>query len=169
MAAGGALLLIILLNRPGEAQSTKTRPQFEVASIKPSPDHLPIESMSLFDVRWVARRARNGLFNLQNVTLLGLIVAAYDVNEFQIVGGPSWLNYDEYEVAAKAEGRATFSQMKPMLQSLLSDRFKLAFHRETRELPVYQLVVAKRGPKIAPTKGPVEVLVLDHGEKPTPN
>jgi uncharacterized protein (TIGR03435 family) len=153
-AAGAALLLvaIMLLTSQIQAQSTETRVQFEVASVTPSPDHRPINSMSLYGVRWVARRARNGRFTLQNVTLLGLIAAAYDVNDFQIAGGPSWMNYDEYEVIAKAEDRATFGQMKPMLQSLLADRFKLAFHRETRELPVYRLVVAKRGLKIVPAK-----------------
>jgi uncharacterized protein (TIGR03435 family) len=153
-AAGGGLLLvvIVLLASPGQAQSTETRAQFEVASVKPSPDHRPINSMSLYGVRWVARRDRNGRFTLQNATLPGLIAAAYEANDFQIAGRPSWMNYDEYEAIAKAEDRATFGQMKPMLQSLLADRFKLAFHRETRELPVYQLVAAKRGLKIVPAK-----------------
>jgi hypothetical protein len=67
---GALLVLIGLLNRPGQAQSAVTRPQFDVASVKPSPDHLPITGMSLYGARWVARRARNGRFTLQNVTLL---------------------------------------------------------------------------------------------------
>src|SRR5580692_8841351 len=59
---------------------------------------------------------------------------------------------DGYDVVAKAGRDTTYSQMKPMLQSLLADRFKLKLHRANRELPVYELSVMKGGPKIVLAK-----------------
>jgi uncharacterized protein (TIGR03435 family) len=67
------------------------------------------------------------------------------VQESQIVGGPKWVGEDRYEIDAKAAGPAGDDELMAMLQSLLSERFKLAFHRETRELPGYALVVGKSG------------------------
>jgi uncharacterized protein (TIGR03435 family) len=100
----------------------------------------------------MARSSSHGQFSLVMVTLKGLVLAAYDVNDFQVIGGPAWMDINGYDVVAKAGRDATYSQMKPMLQSLLADRFKLKLHRETRELPVYELSVAKGGPKIVPAK-----------------
>src|SRR4029453_8789010 len=71
---------------------------------------------------------------------------------FQIIGGPAWMNSDQYDLDARAGGEATIDQMRPMLQSLLADRFTLRLRRETRPLPVYELVAAKNGLKIAPMK-----------------
>jgi uncharacterized protein (TIGR03435 family) len=131
----------------GQASSA----QFEVASIKPTEDHVPA-SMSLGYARNGVRRARNGRLTLYYATLQALVVTAYKVNQFQIAGGPSWLSSDEYEVIAKTEASATPDRIRQMLQSLLAERFKLKLHRETRELPIYELTVAKGGPKLVPTK-----------------
>jgi uncharacterized protein (TIGR03435 family) len=81
-----------------------------------------------------------------------LIQVAYNVKEFQILGAPSWAKSDRYDVDARAEGDATIDQMRPMLQSLLTDRFRLTLRRETRQVPVYELVPFRNGLKIAPTK-----------------
>jgi uncharacterized protein (TIGR03435 family) len=75
------------------------------------------------------------------------IRGAYDVQESQIVGGPKWAGEDRYDIDAKAAGPAGDRELMEMLRSLLSERFKLAFHRETRELPGYALVVGKSGLK----------------------
>jgi uncharacterized protein (TIGR03435 family) len=69
------------------------------------------------------------------------------VQESQIVGGPKWAGEDRYDIDAKAAGPAGDRELMLMLRSLLSERFKLAFHRDTRELPGYALVVAKSGLK----------------------
>jgi uncharacterized protein (TIGR03435 family) len=70
-----------------------------------------------------------------------------------VEGGPAWLKSDRYEIVAKAAGDASPDMMNgPMLQSLLEDRFKLRLHRETREIPVYALTVAKGGAKLHPFK-----------------
>ncbi len=95
-----------------------------------------------------------------------LIQLAYGATDFQIVGEPPWANSDGYDVTAKAEGNLNFEQMRPMLQSLLTDRFKLKFHRETKDLPVYELTVAKGGLKIAPGKDGNCVEVEPNGPRP---
>ena len=74
---------------------------------------------------------------------------------FPISGGPGWLDSDHYDITAKAEGNPPLeTMMGPMLQSLLEDRFKLKLHRETREVPVYALTVAKAGLKLKPLDKP---------------
>ncbi len=68
-----------------------------------------------------------------------------------VEGGPAWLKSDRYEIVAKAAGDTSQDTMNgPMLQALLEDRFKLKVHRETREIPVYALTVAKAGPEPHP-------------------
>jgi bla regulator protein blaR1 len=68
----------------------------------------------------------------------------------QIVGGPSWIDSVGYDIEAEPEHKPDPQHMWLMLQNLLADRFKLALHRETRDLPVYVLTAAKRGFKLAP-------------------
>jgi len=81
-----------------------------------------------------------------------LIAVAYKRRDrwFEIVGGPTWMDSDGYDVNAKASGDASNEQMYPMLQNLLADRFHLALRRETRELPVFALSVGKSGLKLPP-------------------
>ena len=92
-----------------------------------------------------------GRFRLTAVPTRTLIQLAYGVREFQIVGEPSWVNEERYDVEARAEGITSFNQMRPMLQALLADRFKLAVRRDTRTGRVYELVPARGGLKITPT------------------
>jgi uncharacterized protein (TIGR03435 family) len=95
-----------------------------------------------------------------------LIQLAYGVKQIQIVGAPSWAHSDLYRIDAKASSDATFEQMRPMLQSLLTDRFKLKFRREVREATVYELVIAKGGPRIEPVKAGNCVTVDPNGPLP---
>ncbi len=81
-----------------------------------------------------------------------LIQRAYGVQSFQVVGGPSWVSTDGYDIEAKPEGNTDQKRMWLMVQTLLADRFKLAMHRETRDLPVYDLLVVKGGPKLPPPR-----------------
>jgi uncharacterized protein (TIGR03435 family) len=83
-----------------------------------------------------------------------LMLNAYGVQSFQIVGGPAWLESEGYNIDAKAPGSASQRQVFLMLQSLLEDRFHLKVHRETKDLPAYALVAAKGGFKLpAPKEG----------------
>jgi uncharacterized protein (TIGR03435 family) len=96
-----------------------------------------------------------------------LIELAYNVRDFQIQNLPSWGTSEKYEVIAKARDNATFEQMRPMLRSLLADRFQLALHRETRELPIYRLTIAKGGLRIVGAKeGSCITLDPDHPQPP---
>ena len=82
-----------------------------------------------------------------------VIQVAYGVEDYQVTGGPSWLSTDRYDIEAKSEDPAAGKpEMTVMLQSLLADRFKLKFRRETRDVPVYDLVVGKSGLKVKPLK-----------------
>lgn len=80
---------------------------------------------------------------------LNFIINAYDVRDYQIIGAPAWMSSDFYDINAKADG-ATEKQMMQMLQSLLEDRFKLKFHRESRVLPIFTLTATKSGIKMQP-------------------
>lgn len=104
---------------------------------------------------------RNGMFtvvpacHLERRTLRDLVIFAYRVQDFQVTGGPGWVDSDRYNIDAKAGRPPAFDQeyvtlQYRRLQTLLRDRFNLTIHRETRELPVYELTVAKGGPKLQP-------------------
>ncbi|HEU5020611.1 MAG TPA: TIGR03435 family protein, partial [Bryobacteraceae bacterium] len=81
-------------------------------------------------------------------TLRMFVKYAYDLEDPQLSGGPAWLDRDIYAINARANRRVAAGELKQMLQSLLTDRFRLTVHRETRELPVYLLVLAKSGSKL---------------------
>jgi uncharacterized protein (TIGR03435 family) len=113
-------------------------PSFEVASIKSSnsADRRPMYHVS------------GGRFAAANVTVKSLIETAYGIKDFQISGGPGWMGSDLFDINAEAESPVHMDQFATMLQSLLAERFHLIVRRETRQMPVYALVVAKTGPKV---------------------
>jgi uncharacterized protein (TIGR03435 family) len=132
-------IAIGLLNVPhGQAQSqpATTRPEFEVASIKLNKSgELSAELGPIGD----------GRFSTTNLPLRDLITLAYRLQEFQLSGEPGWLRSERYDIQAKAEAKAGSDDLTAMLQPLFEDRLQLKYHWETRELPVYALVVAKPG------------------------
>jgi uncharacterized protein (TIGR03435 family) len=138
------VILAMILNAPPSwAQPPAARSEFEVASIKPN--------VSGDLGRYI--RPAAGRFTVSNMTVKDLLAIAYQVRDFQVSGGPGWINSDHYDIEAKADRNATPKHMaEQMLQALLEDRFKLKVHRETKELPVYELTVAKNGLKIHPAK-----------------
>jgi uncharacterized protein (TIGR03435 family) len=81
------------------------------------------------------------------MSLKNLLMNAYDVKGFQIAG-PAWLDTERFDITAVMPPETTKEQFRVMLQNLLSERFKLTIHRETKELPMYSLVVARNGPKL---------------------
>jgi uncharacterized protein (TIGR03435 family) len=81
-----------------------------------------------------------------------LIERAYGMNEYQI-SGPDWLKGPKYEVKAKLSPGMPREEVAAAMRTLLADRFKMVAHRETRELPLYELVVAKGGSKLKPAEG----------------
>jgi uncharacterized protein (TIGR03435 family) len=143
-----------LLNIPQiRAQSTPTTgtpaASFEVAAIKPNRSG---------DWR-VMMGFRPGGFRATGIWVRQVITLAYDVRDFQVTGGPSWIDSERYDIQAKEPDWVAAKMQKlsqdqreelsrSMLQSLLADRFKLKLRHETKELPAYALVVAKGGPKL---------------------
>jgi uncharacterized protein (TIGR03435 family) len=88
-----------------------------------------------------------------------MILEAYHVPQYQLSGGPGWLESDRFSIEAKTESHADENQLRLMLRTLLGQRFKLVVHREVREMSTYALVVGKGGPRL---------LELKEGE-PTPS
>lgn len=124
---------------------------FEVASVKPSNPN-PTGPLGATPMVLPAL----GRLTAQNVTLRMLVMTAYNRQPFEMVGGPAWWNQNKYDITAKAEdGSAKLDDMRLMLRGLLADRFKLKAHTETREVPIYSLVLArgdgKLGPKMKPS------------------
>jgi uncharacterized protein (TIGR03435 family) len=132
------------------AQSTAQTPPvtFEVTSVKPSN---PSATGVLGSIPMLMPQGGGGL-TASNMPLRMLVRMAYGVQDFQIVGGPTWQTSNKFDIVAKAtDGTATGMQdLLPMLKSLLADRFKLKTHTETRELPTYALVVARSDGKLGP-------------------
>ena len=126
--------------------TAQSRPSFEVASIRPS--NAPAN-----EGNWSPPNA--GKFNAHNLTLERLMMFAYGIDANQIVNKPPWLEADRFDVAAKPSGGIALSreELKPLLQSLLQERFGLVTHTETRLMPGYAIVIAKGGPRLQPTKG----------------
>jgi uncharacterized protein (TIGR03435 family) len=101
----------------------------------------------------IVRPSANGRLTATNVPLRVLVRFAYGVQDFQIEGGPSWQMSSRFDISAKApEGSA--QAILPMMKTLLTDRFKLKMHTETKEMPVYALVVARSDQKLGPDLKP---------------
>jgi uncharacterized protein (TIGR03435 family) len=111
--------------------------KFDVASIKPANSGRP--GMSI--------QTETGRFKAINATVSFLIQYAYGIKDFQLSGGPGWIGSDTFDIDATGE-KADDRQFPQMMRGLLADRFQLKFHQETRTLPVYDLVVAKDGPRL---------------------
>ena len=120
---------------------------FEVASVKMAGQDQPAVMSARKRTAGMPASGNPTLFTRRNATLSSLILAAYGLQPQQLVG-PDWLTTQRYEIEARAPEGATPEQQLVMLQSLLAERFQLKSHRETRELPVYELVVAKGGSKL---------------------
>jgi len=127
------------VNSPGEGN---TAPGFDVASIKPvAPGSRITPSRSL------PGRA----VDLHNITVEELIVNAWHIFPYQIFGAPAWTRTAAYDISAKPATAAKPSDVNLMLQALLKDRFGLAMHHETRILPIYALVLARKDRTLGPS------------------
>jgi uncharacterized protein (TIGR03435 family) len=140
--------------QPSHAPTSEPKPKFEVASIKP--DKSGGRNISF-------RIGPGGRIHAINISPKLLIETAYGVKDFQLTGGPKWIDSTRYDIEAKAADSVARNivklsqdeqgkQLRLMLQALLSERFKLMLSHTTKELPIYALVVAKHGPKIHPAR-----------------
>jgi uncharacterized protein (TIGR03435 family) len=121
------------------------KPEFAVATIKPSRPDAPRGGYGI----------RGQDVTTTNVTVSWMIKLAYNVHANQISRAPAWVDSERYDTVGRSDtpGEPSRDQMKLMIQKLLVDRFQLRFHTEKKELPVYAMVVAKGGPKIAVSAG----------------
>jgi uncharacterized protein (TIGR03435 family) len=125
---------------------TAKRLEFEVASVKPSKPGA---------AGGIIKPLPGGqTYIATNAPVKLMIKLMFHLNDQQISGGPGWLENDLYDVEAKADGPHTIDELHVMFQNLLIDRFKLKFHKETRMLPAYELVVDKSGPKLTENTSP---------------
>jgi uncharacterized protein (TIGR03435 family) len=138
-------LMLVATAAMGLAQDA-ARPQFEVASIKPNHSG---------DMRMGVAMEPGGRLVATNVPVKMLIRMAYQLKDNQISGLPAWADSDRFDITAKPENGASIKtdDIRLMEQALLADRFKLTFHKETKELPIYALVVSRGGLKMAVSKG----------------
>jgi uncharacterized protein (TIGR03435 family) len=144
--AGAAISIALLAPTPLSGQDTNSRPAFEVASVKlAGPNENPM-GRGIFTFP-------GGRITANKCTLAKLIEEAFDIQPFQLSGGPHWINNDRYDIVAKPPASSQSSRANPtepktsmnaeqrqMLQTLLVDRFRLRYHTETKEGPVYLLV-----------------------------
>jgi len=144
------ILFGIANNSQGRAQSDSGA-TFEVASIRPAAPQTGIHqggpAMTGRKKSLGGVRSDPGRVTATNITLRQLLQRAYKVRSQQVTG-PSWLDSDRFDIAAKLPEGATNDQVPVMLQNLIIERFKLALHLEKKEMPVYALVVGKNGPKL---------------------
>ena len=155
LVAGAAALLAPAALR-AQAPTARSRPEFEVASIRenktgePAYSNFPLGPGPQFD-------AKGGLLLAKDMLLLQYIVFAYKPDMFQIqefrAKLPDWARATRYDIEARADGSPTKDDMRLMMQSLLEERFHMVVHRETRDEPVFTVVLAKpgaTGPRLKP-------------------
>jgi uncharacterized protein (TIGR03435 family) len=122
-----------------EAQS------FQAATIKPGETARPLRSSLGI--------TPEGRFRATNTTLRRLVIFAFDLQGYQVFGGPGWMDSDTFDIEAMLQSGATPEQARLMLRTLLAERFKLTFHRETREMPVFALTIVKEGEQTVGSEG----------------
>jgi uncharacterized protein (TIGR03435 family) len=150
MNAGTGMAAILISAAFLCGQTSPPSPAFEAASIKPS---APGD-------RSVINRSAGGRFTADKASLRVLVKWAYELTDDELEGGPKWTDSDRYDIVATPEQDAgnepvaRDGQIRMMVRSLLADRFKLAMHREAREMPAYVLSVSKDGPKLTATTYP---------------
>jgi bla regulator protein BlaR1 len=160
------VLIIDHVEKPAELETEDTgpsTPSFQTVSIKVNKTGEPMGAFSISGRPAVAIAWKSDRFMATNFTLSMLIRVAYDLQDDQITGGPSWLSAERYDIDARMD-KSTVDEVQNlgpdqgnlerirMMQALIADQFRLSLHRETRELPVYELVIAKNGPKIQEAK-----------------
>jgi uncharacterized protein (TIGR03435 family) len=144
-----ALITAIVLPAVIAAQSSPSpsdpKAQFEIASMRRYDPNTRIMVMRMLP----------GRFEATGVTVHQLLRQALGgAQEYQVAGGPEWVNTERFVIAAKAPDGAPSNAMRTMLLNLLRDRFQLAIHSEVRELPVYNLVLARQDGRLGPALRP---------------
>jgi uncharacterized protein (TIGR03435 family) len=130
---------------PPKLMAADADPSFEVATIKPN-------DSGATSMQQLTLNGRN--FQTRAASLEDLISFSYEVQAKQIVGGPDWISKDRFDIAAvpDQEGAPNPQQIRTMIRKLLTERFKLTFHRDKRDLSAFVVTVGKGGEKLTPTQ-----------------
>ena len=140
-----AILIVAILGTCSIA-AQQSVPTFDVASVKPQE-----EPMSVTYAAAAAPRLRpGGVFSASHATVSALILYAYNLQPFQLTGGPDWARRDHFEISARAAADASAEQVRRMVQALLEERFKLVVHTEQRDIRFQALVPARPGGGLGP-------------------
>src|SRR5215470_16188126 len=142
----GAGLLILfsaaLFGQAGSADSGPSGPAFEAADLHVSPK-VRVPSMA-------AGGLRGTRYLVRQATMVDLISLAYGIDNNKILGGPSWLDLDRFDLSARAPSGSTPEQARLMLQTLLAERFSLKIHKDSKELPGFVLSAGNGKPNMKP-------------------
>ena len=146
LMAHGGMAQTVEKTQPVKMMAADAHPAFEVAAIKPSD---PRESANGF-------HAEGRQVSIANQSVAKMVMFAYAVQQSQVVNLPEWASTTRYDVSGvpDLEGAPNLVQLREMIQKLLFDRFGLVLHRETRELPVYAITLAKGGAKLTSAADP---------------
>jgi uncharacterized protein (TIGR03435 family) len=143
--SASACLGLATLNAWGQAPVSA--PSFEVASIKPAPPITAIAAQIQAGKMHVGMSVDGARVDIGFMSVGDLLTLAFKVKPYQITG-PDSMRQDRWDILARIPEGVSKDQVPEMLQALLTERFKLAVHRDTKDLPVYALVVGKNGPKM---------------------
>lgn len=143
--AGAGLLIAASAFSQTPAAETKPPLQFEVATIKPAPP--PNPAMFREGKLHVGMNVDAARVDIGFMSLADLIPMAFKVKSYQ-VSGPDWMAAQRFDILAKMPEGTTKDDVPQMMQALLADRFKMTFHRESKDQSVYALVIGKNGPKL---------------------
>jgi uncharacterized protein (TIGR03435 family) len=145
MRTAVALSLLGFSSMSGLCQQTTNQPSFDIADVHVSPRSDWVKAPSrAFQGGYLA----GDRYELRRATMLDLIRTAYDVDAEKVSGGPSWLDYDRYEVSAWTKRGMRPEALRLMLQKLLEERFKLVVKPDTEEVPGYTLKKSGRELKL---------------------
>ena len=153
-----AIVTLLLISPAAWPQTPERMPPFETASIKMTQEKGGGGHSHEHNTPGMLRGA---------MTLKSYIMSAYDVEPFQVTGGPAWIDESTYEIVAKLESGADAppnpapgsrrndgERIRAALQTLLAERFQLKIHHESKEVPAYAMTVAKSGFKLQPDVTP---------------
>ncbi len=148
-----ATLLFLALAFWFRPQGGDAGPNFEVASVKAVSQGSAGASSGTITKRGASGLSGNPLDpdlpSWRNATLSRLLKVAYRIPREKIIG-PAWLDSELYDIEARMPAGATEEQVPTMLRNLIIDRFQMRAHHEKRVLPMFQMVIAKSGPKLTP-------------------
>ena len=141
-----AVLLTLIVASGLILCARQATPAFEVASIKPAKERALLNGATSPD-----------RFYVPNFTLRQLMEYAYAIPQFGILGGPDWMASERWEVSARAARIESPVEKRAMVRQLMAERFRLKTHQETRELPIYTLILARSDRRLGPNMKPAVV------------